>query len=355
VDSETSCPACEKSQFASQRRVKKFAEGLSIRAAESIRSIYGYTRLAVTTEPLEDGRAKITGTLVDYAAGNLTSDERIVSPFYKSRQGQIVRMPEDRFLDVKVKAEKSKLRRDVILDSVPNIVKACFRDACEKKLQELVSPELIEQKIIPAFAQYGLSAEHLERIIGRPYKLGWRESERMELRKILTALQNGETTAHELLGDLDAPAPKKENGKGATMADLTGEKKEQLKEEEKVDKKPACAHPAITPAKLNRVAKGHSLSCPDCGEMFPSPKDDVVAPDALPFDKPAEKSEPKASQANEKPMPPTDPLASLFSEVHRRTGKNVTKLKEMWSAVEEAFDKTGGNIDEARVVPEKFK
>jgi hypothetical protein len=206
IDKDTTvCPACEAkpSRDARTRKVKKFAEGLSIRAAESIRSIFGYTRLATTCDIRPDGSAKITGVLVDYAAGNVTSDERIVSPYYKSKTGAMVKTPEDRFIGVVVKAEKSKLRRDVILDSTPAIVKALFRDECEKKMLELVAPEVIEQKILPAFLERGISVEHLEKLVGRPRKLGWREEERLELRKILTALKNEETTVAELLADLD--------------------------------------------------------------------------------------------------------------------------------------------------------
>jgi len=234
VDRETTCPHCEapaigKGKQAPTRRVKKFAEGLSIRAAESIRSIYGYTRLATTAEMLPDGRVKLTGVLVDYAAGNVTSDERIVSPHYRSRSGAMRTMPEDRFLNVVVKAEKAKLKRDVILDSVPGIVKALFRDACEKKLRELVAPEVVEQKILPAFAEFGITAEQIEKVIGRPRALGWREEDRLTLRKILTALKNGETTVQELLDDIDES--RREPGSGVTavekrLEDVLGEIKD---------------------------------------------------------------------------------------------------------------------------------
>lgn len=229
IEAETLCPACDcpainKNKPATSRKVKKYAEGLSVRAAESIRSIYGYTRLATTTEMLDDGKARLTGVLVDYAAGNVTSDERIVSPMYKSRGGRMERTPEDRFLNVVVKAEKSKLRRDVILDNTPNIVKAMFRDACEKKLESLVAPEVIDQKIVPAFAEYGISIEHLEHIVGRPRKLGWRESERLQLRKILTALKNEETTVRELLDGLTSTHSEEmePNKNGASVDDLIG-------------------------------------------------------------------------------------------------------------------------------------
>jgi len=219
------CPDCGEWAPKQQDAVKKFAEGLSIRAAESIRSIYGYTRLATTTEMLDDGKVKLTGVLVDYAAGNVTSDERVVSPFYKARGGQMQRTPEDRFLNVIVKAEKAKLRRDVILDNTPNIVKAMFRDACEQKLLGLVAPEVIEQKVLPAFAQYGITPEQLDRIIGKPRALGWKEEDRLELRKILSALKHGETTAADLLAGLDSePEPEEKPKAGATMEDLAGKK-----------------------------------------------------------------------------------------------------------------------------------
>lgn len=222
VDGHTECPVCQSKKREKIRSVKKFAEGLSIRAAESIRSIYGYTRLGTTCEIIEDGKAKITGILVDYAAGNLTSDERIVSPMYRSRNGQMVRTPEDRFLNVVVKAEKSKLRRDVILDNTPNIVKAMFRDACEQKMLALVAPEVIAQKILPAFARYGITPEHLDKIVGKPRSLGWNETERLELRKVLNALKNEETTVGELLAGLeDRSAQRGVPAAGATIEDLT--------------------------------------------------------------------------------------------------------------------------------------
>jgi hypothetical protein len=223
VEADTVCPNCESKKRDGGRPVKKYAEGLSIRAAESIRSIFGYTRLSVTCDILENGSARLSGTLVDYAAGNMTSDERVVSPYYKSRSGAMVKTPEDRFLGVVVKAEKAKLRRDVILDSVPGIIKAMFRDMCEQKLLMLVSPELIEQKIIPAFEEFGITREHLDKIVGRPFSLGWREEDRLALRKILSALKNQETTKAELLEGLETvPGTSAPSGNGGVKTgDLT--------------------------------------------------------------------------------------------------------------------------------------
>jgi hypothetical protein len=219
---DTACPDCDSTKRGGCRPVKKMAEGLSIRAAESIRTIFGYTRLATTCEILPDDSARITGILVDYVAGNITSDERIVSRHYKAKGGRMVTTPEDRFLQVIVKAEKAKLRRDVILDSTPGIVKAMFRDACEQKMAALISPKVIEQKIKPAFLEYGITAKDLDALIGSPAKLGWNRTQQMDLRKMLTALRSGETTPRELMEGLRQPTPPPApEGGGVTVEDLT--------------------------------------------------------------------------------------------------------------------------------------
>ena len=90
VENDTACPACESTKHGAQRKVKKFAEGLSIRSAESIRSVYGYTRLATTTEELPDGKVKLTGVLV-VVPRILTRNKRIVSPMYRSQNGSMTR------------------------------------------------------------------------------------------------------------------------------------------------------------------------------------------------------------------------------------------------------------------------
>jgi DNA-directed RNA polymerase subunit RPC12/RpoP len=365
IDGDTECPACGGKKFEGQKRIKKHAEGLSIRAAESIRCVFGYTRLATTTELLPDGRVKLTGLLVDFCAGSMTSDERIVSPHYKNRQGQMVSMSEDRFLDVKVKAEKSKLRRDVILDSVPNIVKACFRDACEQKLKSLVSNELVEQKIVPAFQSYGISREHLDQIVGRPASLGWNETDRLELRKILNGLQSGETTVRELLEGLGSksgggqPEPPAEERKGpATMQDLLGgaekPKAEPPQEKAKAEppqaeptEPPACEHKDITWERLNALPKGKKLVC-SCGEEFPSPKDGLL-------EEPEEKK-PAPAKARKKPQPlEENSLGLLFMEVGKLYPNDAKRLKAVWDEITEAYDQSSADIRVARAKFEEIK
>ncbi len=218
------CSKCgsKNGQKSDGREVMKFAEGLSIRAAESIRSIFGYTRLATTTEILDNGSARITGIFVDYAAGNITSDERIVSNYFTTYTKEKVLISEDRFLSLNVKAEKSKLRRDIILDSVPNEVKAAFVDACEKKLAGMVTPEIVKTSILPWFAERGISQEHLERMIGRPLTMGWTEQDRLQIKKVASALKNDEISVAELIRVIEGKA--ETQGANAGRADDLEEK-----------------------------------------------------------------------------------------------------------------------------------
>lgn len=202
-----SCPVCGSERKIPKGRRQKYAEGLSIRAAESIRSEYGYNRLQIDMEMLPDGKVILSGTFVDYAAGSMTSDQRVVSPFYTGRDKIVKRTPEDRFLNVVVKAEKAKLRRDLILDSIPGVIKAMYRDKCDEIAGALVPDQIIEQKIIPAFQKFGLTLGHLERIVGKTKSQGWTGDDNKLLVGILNGLKSGENTVAELLRDITPPAP----------------------------------------------------------------------------------------------------------------------------------------------------
>lgn len=204
ADQKAECPKCgsEGHNKDEARRIKKYAENLSIRAAETIRSIYGANSLRIASEELPDGKMRLSGTFVDYATATMTSDERIVSPWYKKKHGGMERIAEDRFLNLTVKAEKAKLRRDLILDAVPAILKAAYRDACEKKIVATVTAGYIEEQILPFLPSIGLNVADAETIIGKPRSMGWTNEDVATLRKVCAGLKNGEITKAELFAEL---------------------------------------------------------------------------------------------------------------------------------------------------------
>lgn len=230
------CSSCGGVKHKGIREAQRYVEGLSIRAAESIRSIYGYNRLAMQQEMQQDGTAKITGTFIDYATGTMTSDTRIVQPVYTDRYKNVKTLTTERF-DLAIKSEKAKLARDIILDSVPNNIKAYFRDICEKKIAETLTPEKVESEILPHFASYGITLLDLEGHIGRPISMGWTERDRGQLRKLLTALRSGEITVASLRADGKSPEPED---------DVPGKKARQSSLNDKLaDKKPETPEQAF--------------------------------------------------------------------------------------------------------------
>lgn len=180
--------------------VMKYARGLSVRAAECLAESYGFNRIRTDVESLPDGRVKIHASFTDYQRGRTWEDSSIVSPFYQKRNGGgTARHPEDRFLNVVVRSEKSKLVREVINRSVNQALKAWFENECEKKLARTLTDDVVN-KIVGGFKQFNMGLEQVEQVVGRPKAMGWTEQDRIRLLGAFNALKNGETTVAELLG-----------------------------------------------------------------------------------------------------------------------------------------------------------
>lgn len=278
ADSKSECPKCGSpgSDKDEVRKVKKYAEGLSIRAAETIRSIYGANSLRITEQDLPDGKVRLTGVFVDYATATMTSDERTVSPWYKRRGGGMEKIAEDRFLSLTVKAEKAKLRRDLILDAVPAILKAAFRDACEKKIMATVTAGYVEDNILPFLRTIGLTEADAETIVGKPRSMGWTNEEVATLRHVCSALKNGEYTKEQLFEELreirdqdNAQRMPTEPIDGANTVDLTkpkgGKTKRPGKEPEKEREEPESVPKSEEPQAEEKPAEKKK---PNASSMF---------------------------------------------------------------------------------------
>ena len=185
--------------------MQKFARNLSIRAAEALAEAYGFNRLRCDVSDLPNDRVKVEATFVDFQRGRIWQDAGIVSPWYRARGGSMQRVPEDRFLNVTLKAEKSKYIREVINRSVNQGLKAWFYDQCEQ-IQDKLLDDVTVKKIIAQFATKGIDQESIEaKIVGRPLSAGWTNEDRKTLLGVWTALKENETTVAELLADADGP------------------------------------------------------------------------------------------------------------------------------------------------------
>lgn len=191
-----------------------YATGPSIRMAEALAEAYGYNRVRCDVMPLPDGKVLLEASFMDYQRGRVWQDSGIVTPWYRSASGAMTKMPEDRFYDLKVKAEKSKLIREVILRSIPPGLRADLVGAAEKKLETLLDDKAVDI-IVAKFSKKNVSAEELEGHVGRSRAAGWTTEDRKNLLGLWNALEAGEVTPGEI-------AEKQPEAKPEAIASLEG-------------------------------------------------------------------------------------------------------------------------------------
>jgi len=205
--------------------IMQYARGPSIRMAEACAEAYGYNRVRCDMTIIDDDHVQLVASFVDYQRGRIWQDSGVVSKFFKMRGGQMRRMADDRFFDVKVKAEKSKLVREVILRSIPPGLRADLVEAAERQIENLLDDATI-RKIVGQFASKGITLEHLEAHIGRTLKAGWTKEDRKNLLGLWNAVESGEITPDSITSDgaqaaegqKETPLPSAEDAlKGATV------------------------------------------------------------------------------------------------------------------------------------------
>lgn len=177
--------------------VMKYAEGLSIRAAEALALRWGNN--AFGAEIISDDGETVSGvaTWLDYESNNRRTFPFRVSRKYKTagKTGTMKRHAEDRFNDIVVPAKLSRVLREVILRSLP----AGLKRAYERKAREISAKKgkNLAPGVIQAFALHGVQQKDVEAIAGKPMT-AWDGEDVAKLIRIGNALKQGETTVEQL-------------------------------------------------------------------------------------------------------------------------------------------------------------
>jgi len=172
----------------------KFAEELNIRGAEAIASLYNNSSFG--WEPVADDGEMFTGVAVwlDYERNIRHTMTFRVSHTMKMRGGGgTMRIPDDRFADVVVKAAASKAVREVILRSIPPWTREALTDA----VWEIIGREKGDtDELSRMFAARGVPYQRVEHLMGK--KMGeLRGDDVARLFGILNALRDGEITVEQ--------------------------------------------------------------------------------------------------------------------------------------------------------------
>lgn len=184
---------------------QKYAEGLSIRSAEELRRIYGNN--SAGTSIIEDRKddAVIGAAFLDMEKNTRYAEEQVVSKFYKTRQGQIVQHPPDRFADVVLKAHKSKLLREVILRSLPAWLKSEF-EAKARDLAMKGNLPALRSKMTQKFTELNVTEEMILKHLGKAALKDITREDIVTMRGVFNAIRDGEQTADDVFGKAETKA-----------------------------------------------------------------------------------------------------------------------------------------------------
>jgi hypothetical protein len=113
-----------------ERDVMTFHRDLSVRAAEAMEAHWDNHAMAVEVQLTEDG-AHIVGYIYDFQANVIKRFDSVISRYVTKRGGNVERLSDDRF-ELKMKAERSKLKRDMILQSVPGALSQAYAQEAKR-------------------------------------------------------------------------------------------------------------------------------------------------------------------------------------------------------------------------------
>ena len=168
-----------------------YAEGLSIRTAESLANRWTNSSFGCEIVGEDEDTVQLAGVFLDYENNTRHVVVGRVAKSYRARTGQIVKRDPDK-LELAVKAEQSKVLREVILRSLP----AGLKKEYENKVRKLLKGGKVEnrkQAVVQRFSDLNISLETLE--IHRGKKMAeWGHEDIVALLGIANAIRDGELT-----------------------------------------------------------------------------------------------------------------------------------------------------------------
>lgn len=178
---------------------QKYVTGLSIRTAESLAN--RWTNSAYGCDVIAEDADSVTlaAVFMDYENNTRHVMQKKVSKSYKAKGGAIVRYPPDRFNDVVLPANQSKLLREVILRSLPAGLKSEYEDKARTILGAGDKTNR-SNKMLRAFLRLGIAKSQLEELAGKKVA-DFTNDDISEYIGIHNALRDGETTMGQLIAE----------------------------------------------------------------------------------------------------------------------------------------------------------
>ena len=181
--------------------------GLSIKAAVSLARCFGNINCTARVVEETDHAVVVEGVAIDMEKSFRVSKPVAISKFYRNRKThQMVKWSDDRFPQI-LAAGASKAMRNAILNIIPESIQNRYWNRAKQLAvggggggggvtEPKVDRRTIIGKILAAFEPYKVGREHLEAHL--KCKMEDAKSEELgDLKGILNAIEQGQTTAYE--------------------------------------------------------------------------------------------------------------------------------------------------------------
>jgi hypothetical protein len=183
-------------------------EGLSIRAAETLRAEWGHIIASVFYTNEDEHGWDLVARVGDMEKNNWDQTAARCSKYEKTREGRVVLLDERRQLQV-LGSAASKLKRNVVLSVLPLHLRAYFESEVRKKLAggdltKPAAPDRIDRAVERFSREHGVSAAQLEAYLEKP-RSQWVGGDIATLQALHDALKDGEATIAEAFGP-ESPA-----------------------------------------------------------------------------------------------------------------------------------------------------
>lgn len=325
-----------------------YAEGLSIRAAESLAYRWGNNGFGASIEADDGEIVKGVAVFLDYEKNTRRTIPFTVPRKFRKRDGTMARHSEDRFFDIVVPAKQSKALREVILRSIAPGLKKEY----EKLAREILNSSGQDRTgpMLRKFTTLGVSQEDIEKLAGKAIE-AFKPEDFGQMLGVYNSIMDGDTTVAEAFGRETA-----EKGKTVSVDQiLNGGKGQGLQE----GKKPE-PHGVKVDKDLTDV-----WECSHCGETGPGGMEGFKAHKCLPPQKeeekpkPKKRGRPKGSKNKKKKSgtmetPPTIKLWNLCKRIAAKENPSLTVESELIEPAEKILINLTGEADMGKIPTEDF-
>lgn len=247
---------CECGSTDIQEGPMQFHTDLSVRMAEWIVPKLGWLSAVSEQCSTSSDEVMATVTVTDFQTGVVLQDSRRVSRIAKGYRGSTYEIPAEKFDQMIVPAQQSKLWRNLILRICPIVLKYRIRDMAAKATEDLLTPDAIKKIEAWFLEKHAIPLERIEALFGKPASR-WTKAERERLLQIQNAIRNGDEALESYFPTIATTATETGNGTGQGDGPSTGtadallkgngsapaEKVKQEETEEKPADKPKAREP----------------------------------------------------------------------------------------------------------------